>query len=974
MNSSRPPIFNMVRPCALIMTILFAGATTGFAEVFIWSPQCPNPTWFGVCDGEICDVDNNTPLSLNNWGRSGCGSVAFPGVDDDVEINDGSVSLVDTAVGTLSIGIDGVVDQPIGTQFGFTQFNNGGQLLLRDNLNISPTTGDYPDISNSGLIRCIGDVAIGDLTHTGHIDVEQGSFTLTGDLSVNGGTVQVASDTTASFFASTRFTGDFVAEVAGSFQFQDPNTTFPTAMTIQAPGGSFDFRGNGLELKGGLIAIPEPLTLVNKPTSTMRNTEDGGVLLGQFINEGLFIDDSFRNSPAQRSDFENRGEYRIVQGMIDGDLTRNRGLMRKVSPSSVTLNSDLDLPEGELRIEEGTLVVNGGLSALDAATTSISPGASLEVFPSSLSGRLNIDNEGVLSFAPFTTMIGSGGFTLNATGNGASVSFFQVVGVNATTYVENAPSSKWIQLPNTSVRFLTDVFNRGEFIQSGGSMQVGFGTPPSQRFLNTGIYRMEATDSEPELLNIDNAGSLIKSGDLVGRVTWLNNSGLLTVEEGAFEVTREIVGTESGFIDVRPNTTFLLGNTTPNEPGSVRSKGTINGFVAPGGQFLVQAGQPILLDFEKLTLNIGGEGIIWELSGGGVLYAGFATSIENGESGKITIVGSTVGTFPPNAIIRSTFINHGLIVNTGRIAYVTSGIARLENRGEFVLSGEDSVLSVTTTNFGRLICRTTGLTGLSSIQNMGRVLVETGNPSFFGAQLISGQFEVAEGAEVTFVNSHPSDPTLDLEVVGGTLGGGGTINGAIVNDNGVITPGSPIGELTVNGYLGNMPGTTAGFEIELAGPPESGNFDRVTINGEFGIFGGGGLQNWGALRVVISDGFVPQPGMTYEILNVSLSSAEGRFNNVVLVNFPPGLTIEQSSTLTTHSITIVEGDAPGRMGDMNCDRRVDTDDIIGFATALTDSDAYAFEIPICDANRADMNQDGSLNGADIPLFMQLLLE
>ena len=114
--------------------------------------------------------------------------------------------------------------------------------------------------------------------------------------------------------------------------------------------------------------------------------------------------------------------------------------------------------------------------------------------------------------------------------------------------------------------------------------------------------------------------------------------------------------------------------------------------------------------------------------------------------------------------------------------------------------------------------------------------------------------------------------------------------------------------------------------------------------------------------------------MTYEILNVSLSSAEGRFDNVVLVNFPPGLTIEQSSTLNTHSITIVAGDGQQLLGDMNCDRRVDTDDIMGFVTALTDRDAYAFEVPICDANRADMNEDGALTGADIPLFMQVLLD
>ncbi len=983
MNSSRLSVhfrmnmFVSVAAHAVVLAILGLTVDRAMADVFTWSPQCPSPTWFGVCEGEICDVGNSTPLSLNNWGRSGCGDVAFPGVGDDVVIDDGMVSLVDTAVGMVSIGANGVVDQPIGTMFEFTAFTNGGELTLRDNLTILPSPGDYPDIFNSGLIRCIGDVAIGDLTHSGHIDVEQGSLALTGNLDVNGGTMQVAAGTTASFFGTTRFTGDLVAEVAGAFQFQDPNSTLTTAMTVLAPGGTFDFRGNGLEMTGGVIQVQPGSTLVNKATSTMHNTEDGGGLLGPFINEGLFIDDSFRNSPALRSDFDNRGEYRIVQGTIDGDITRNSGQMRKVSPSTVMFDSELDLQAGELRVEEGSLVVTGGVAATNASTVNVSPGASLEVRPNSLAGQLNVGNDGSFSVLGVSVTVPPEGFTMNASGNGAvvGVSFFG--GQPPNEGIANGVGSTWVKDGTSPTSMsLVNFLNAGTFNHNGGNVLFTPFSNPGE-FRNTGVYNMHATASNLTLSDMNNEGVFTKLGDLNGSMFRLINSGLANIDEGPFEVTQGLFGTAAGFIDVKPGASVFVGDANPSTGGIVKVGGVINGFVATGGQFLLPLGHPVQSDAGGVEFNVGGEGVRWESIAGSSIFSSLGP-LTNGPDGRITFSIDAHGAFPPTATFMVPIRNHGIMTNEDRLVYNVATAGLLENTGEFILSGDRSSctgIGATTRvfNSGRFICRTTGDSLVGLLRNTGRFVVETGNPVVFRSQLVGGQFEVAEGAEVTFVESHPAEQSLDLEVVGGTLGGGGTINGAIVNDNGVITPGSPIGELTVNGYLGNMPGTTAGFEIELAGPPESGNFDRVTVNGEFGFIAGGGLQDWGALRVVIRDGFVPQPGMTYEILNVSLSSAEGRFDNVVLVNFPPGLTIEQSSTLNTHSITIVAGDGQQLLGDMNCDRRVDTDDITGFVTALIDRDAYAFEIPICDAGRADMNADDALNGADIPAFIEALV-
>lgn len=70
------------------------------------------------------------------------------------------------------------------------------------------------------------------------------------------------------------------------------------------------------------------------------------------------------------------------------------------------------------------------------------------------------------------------------------------------------------------------------------------------------------------------------------------------------------------------------------------------------------------------------------------------------------------------------------------------------------------------------------------------------------------------------------------------------------------------------------------------------------------------------------------------------------------------------------TITVVSAD---ERGDLNCDRAVDTADIHPFAIALTDTALYEDLFPRCPITNADMNEDGQLNGADVPGFVSALL-
>ncbi len=60
-------------------------------------------------------------------------------------------------------------------------------------------------------------------------------------------------------------------------------------------------------------------------------------------------------------------------------------------------------------------------------------------------------------------------------------------------------------------------------------------------------------------------------------------------------------------------------------------------------------------------------------------------------------------------------------------------------------------------------------------------------------------------------------------------------------------------------------------------------------------------------------------------------------------------------------------------GDLNCDGRLDLDDIPAFVLALLDEDGFAAQYPACDRLRADLNRDEIVDGADVQGFTVLLI-
>jgi outer membrane protein assembly factor BamB len=63
----------------------------------------------------------------------------------------------------------------------------------------------------------------------------------------------------------------------------------------------------------------------------------------------------------------------------------------------------------------------------------------------------------------------------------------------------------------------------------------------------------------------------------------------------------------------------------------------------------------------------------------------------------------------------------------------------------------------------------------------------------------------------------------------------------------------------------------------------------------------------------------------------------------------------------------------GLIADMNCDARIDFDDIDAFVLALIDEAAYNVAYPDCDAEHADVNRDGRRDFDDIDAFVEELI-
>ena len=188
----------------------------------------------------------------------------------------------------------------------------------------------------------------------------------------------------------------------------------------------------------------------------------------------------------------------------------------------------------------------------------------------------------------------------------------------------------------------------------------------------------------------------------------------------------------------------------------------------------------------------------------------------------------------------------------------------------------------------------------------------------------------------------------DYTVLGGTLGGEGSIDsGLTVHDGGTVEPGVVTGTFTADSadfQSGSV------LSIDIASLQD---FDQLILNQSLAINSGA------TLNINLINGFAPRVGDEFKILD--FGSAAGLFGTISTSS--SDIEWDLSRLQNQGIISVASSDSSLVLGDCNLDGSVNFLDISPFITLLTTA-SYLEE--------ADINQDGAVNFLDIGLFISIL--
>lgn len=94
-----------------------------------------------------------------------------------------------------------------------------------------------------------------------------------------------------------------------------------------------------------------------------------------------------------------------------------------------------------------------------------------------------------------------------------------------------------------------------------------------------------------------------------------------------------------------------------------------------------------------------------------------------------------------------------------------------------------------------------------------------------------------------------------INILGGVMSGTGTIIGDVFNA-GILSPGNPLGLLTITGSYNQAP--TGTLLIELAAPNEGIPYDQLVVTEQATLNG--------SLMIETSNGFLPEAGVIFPVL------------------------------------------------------------------------------------------------------------
>jgi hypothetical protein len=271
----------------------------------------------------------------------------------------------------------------------------------------------------------------------------------------------------------------------------------------------------------------------------------------------------------------------------------------------------------------------------------------------------------------------------------------------------------------------------------------------------------------------------------------------------------------------------------------------------------------------------------------------------------------------------------------------------LINAGAVIADSDDVRLRIDPVNDGFFLnLATLQATGSAGLQIRKGPFVTSGNVLIAeGSVLLRNGTEQADYRQV--LGSTVVEGELQLEDVvqldGGDLSGSGGVTASIVmNDAGVVRPGSSVGTLTMNGpYEQGPDGTLA---IELDGLEPGTGHDQLVVTGA--------AQLDGALEIELVDGYQPNDGDAFTILTAA--EINGAFETVT-----DGYTVMYEDT----EVIVVAGEVVN-----GCPADLDGDGTVGFndLTLLLGTWGPCPAEGTCDA---DIDGDGTVGFNDLTVLL-----
>jgi len=345
------------------------------------------------------------------------------------------------------------------------------------------------------------------------------------------------------------------------------------------------------------------------------------------------------------------------------------------------------------------------------------------------------------------------------------------------------------------------------------------------------------------------------------------------------------------------------------------------------------------LELTGQTLSVGGSGLfgsVLEASAGQTYVASASLTVE-ADGLLIVDGGEVVSDMAHNTgeiVLRSAtsklkgdmFTNDGTVCGTGRIgASLTNGMdgeIRVAAGERLVLLGSGNV------NLGRVECMGGEIEfdqGLYNMDQSGSIIARGAMLRFGdgldngGGLAVSGGVNdvtgdvsneesaaimISGGATVTFWDDVTNDGQIRVAagstaIFFGRVDGSGSFPGSgTIYLEGDMCPGSSPGQLAFGGDV--VFGGLTSLEMELAGPLAGEEYDQLALSGQAVLDGG--------LRVVLLDGFAPQLGDEFQLID---GEVQGAFDSVSVPDLPEGLAWELGYASDGVSLQVVPEPASG---------------------------------------------------------------